>query len=93
MFLKTSRYYKQKVVDAKINSAAGENTVKAVTLRRLPSTTGDPLSIKSNHRLDIISQLQYKNSLQFWHIADANTDLQANDLVKKVGRIIKIPEK
>ena len=93
MFLKTSRYYKQNAMDVKINSASGIKTAKAVTLRRLLATTGEPFSVKGNDRLDVISQLQYKNSTRFWHIADANTELQANDLVNKIGQIIKIPEK
>jgi hypothetical protein len=28
----------------------------------------------------------------FWHLADANTELEANELVKETGRIIKVPE-
>jgi hypothetical protein len=90
MFLKTSRYYKQKVVEVKTKNKTG---AKAVTLRRLPSTSGTPVEVKGNHRLDIIAQYQYDDPGKFWHIADANNELQANDLVEQTGRMISVPEK
>lgn len=96
MFLGSSRYYKQKVLETmgKTSSATqGKQTVKAVVLRRLPITNGNPVQVKGNYRLDIISQRQYKNPTLFWHIADANSELQANDLVEEAGRIIKVPER
>lgn len=96
MFLKTSRYYKQKVVETKKkipSSTRGNQTVKAVMLRRLPAAGGNPVQVKGNYRLDIIAQRQYKNPAMFWHIADANSELQANDLVKETGRIINVPER
>ncbi len=89
MFLESSRYYKQQVVDVVIKDG---RTTKAVTLRRLPVVSGKPTVVKGNGRLDIIAQRQYKNSTMFWHIADANTELEANDLVKIIGRIIAVPE-
>jgi len=87
MFLKTSRYHKLKVVET------GPKAVKAVTLRRLPPTEGSALTVKGNHRLDIIAQRHYKDPTKFWHIADANSELQANDLVEETGRTIAVPEK
>ncbi len=101
MFLKTSRYYKQDVVETEITSndtqtgqtgGTGKKTVKAVKLRRLPEVTGNPAAVKDNYRLDIIAQRQYENPTKFWHIADAGTKLQANDLLEEES-IIKIPEK
>jgi hypothetical protein len=89
MFLKTSRYYKQEKVETKI----GTKTGSAVTLRRLPSTDGTRVQVKGNDRLDIIARYQYDDPAKFWHIADANSELQANDLVKQTGRIINVPEK
>lgn len=85
MFLKTSRYYKVETVES-----SGQ---KAVKLRRLPKTVGGPFQVKSNHRLDIIAQQQYKDPTMFWHIADANSRLEANGLVEEDGRIIEVPEK
>jgi hypothetical protein len=89
MLLESSRYYKLKTVDAVTKDG---RTVKALTLRRLPAVNGNPTVIKGNDRLDIMAQRQYNNATMFWHIADANTELQANDLVKETGRIIKVPE-
>ena len=89
MFLETSRYFRQKQVS--IVTKNGQ-TVKVVSLRRLPKIQGKATAIEENERLDIIAQRQYRNPTQFWHIADANTELQANDLVQEVGRIISIPQ-
>lgn len=93
MFLESSRYYNQKTVNA--HTKDGGRTVKALTLRRLPSVNGKDTIVKGNDRLDIIAQRTYGISTMFWHIADANTELQANDLLKatKYVRIIKVPEK
>jgi len=95
MFLKTSRYYKQKVVETETGDkshAMGNKTLSAVTLRRLPRTDGEPVQVKGNHRLDIMAQQQYGNPTMFWHIADANTELEANRLVEKTGCVIDVPE-
>jgi len=35
----------------------------------------------------------YKDATLFWHIADANTDLDARELVAETGRLILVPEK
>ncbi|MFQ5793435.1 MAG: hypothetical protein ACE5JP_00090 [Candidatus Bipolaricaulia bacterium] len=89
MFLESSRYFNQEVVNAITKDG---RTVKAVTLRRLPVVSGAPTVVTGNDRLDIMAQRQYNNPTMFWHIADANTELQANDLVKETGRVIKVPE-
>ncbi|WP_035139292.1 hypothetical protein [Fischerella sp. PCC 9605] len=90
MFLETSRYFRQKVVDIVIKDG---RTVKALTLRRLADVNGEPIVIKGNDRLDIIAQRQYQNPTMFWHIADANSELDANELVKQPLRVIKVPVK
>jgi hypothetical protein len=89
MFLESSRYYRQKTVEVATKDG---RTVKAVALRRLPAVSGKAAVIKGNDRLDIMAQRQYTEPTMFWHIADANTELQASDLVKETGRIIKLPE-
>ncbi len=88
MFLKNSRYYKQKIV----TTTVGKQEVKAVTLRRLPGIAGEALEVKGNDRLDILAQHQYEDPTLFWHIADANIELEANRLVEETGRIIEVPE-
>jgi len=95
MFLKTSRYYKQEVVEAETgdnSTAAGKKTVNAVSLRRLPQTEGSAVQIKSSDRLDIMAQRQYNEPTMFWYIADANSELQANHLVEEPGQTINVPE-
>lgn len=89
MFLESSRYYRVKTANA---SAKDGRTVKVVKLRRLPTLSGQPSIIKENDQLDLIAQRRYDNPTMFWRIADANSELQARDLVKEVGRTINIPE-
>lgn len=95
MFIDSSRY-----VDAKTVEAETENgrTVTAVRLRRLPYAAGTPTAVKGNDRLDVMAQRKYSDGTKFWHIADANTELDANKLVEervqdKDIRIINVPEK
>ncbi len=90
MFLDSSRYFRVKTV-----SATDENgrEVSAVMLRRLPYVAGTPGLIKGNDRLDIIAQRRFKDATRFWHIADANTELEANNLADEAGEIILIPDK
>ena|GEM_PF-753069 len=100
MFNDSSRYAKQKTVEVKLENG---RTATAVTLRRLPPTEGVITEVKGGDRLDVIALRKYKNSSKFWHVADANTELQANDLVKSeppenalvspVVRTILVPEK
>jgi hypothetical protein len=89
VFIDSSRYAKVKIVTA---MAKRGQTVNAVTLRRLPAMAGKATEVEGNDRLDTLAQRQYHDPTRFWHIADANTELQANDLVKETGRIIQVPE-
>lgn len=89
MFLESSRYYKEKT--AHVQTKDGR-VVTVVTLRRLSSPGSKTTVTKGNDRLDILSQRLYKNPTMFWYIADANTELEANRLVEKTGRTIRIPE-
>jgi len=89
MFLETSRYFTIKQVEGK---AGNGRSVKAVSLRRLPEVTGVPTGIKDNDRLDIIANHQYTSPTMFWHIADANSELEANRLLKDKGRVVNVPE-
>jgi len=91
MFTDSSRYFKQKVVDA---IADDGRIVKALSLRRIPPVIGKDIIVRGKDRLDIIAQRQYGNPTMFWYIADANTELQTNDLLKmtKNVKVIKVPE-
>jgi hypothetical protein len=100
MFTQSSRYFSLKTVEVKDEKG---RTVNAVVLRRLPSVGGVPTEVKGNDRLDVMSHRRYKDGTKFWHIADANTELEANDLVETKSRanplvaeetrIIIVPEK
>jgi hypothetical protein len=90
MFLESSRYYRQRTVDA---VARDGRTVKAVTLRKLPEIEGTATVVKGNDRLDIMAQRRYRQPTWYWHIADANTELFATDLTATTGRVISVPER
>jgi hypothetical protein len=89
MFLKNSRYYNLPTV---IATDRGGDPVAAVKLRRLPTVTGDPFAVQGHDRLDVICDLQYADPTRYWHIADANTELEANELTRVAGRMIAVPK-
>lgn len=88
MFLDNSRY--ARVPTTTVTLRQGRK-VSAVKLRRLPPTTGEPHVVVGTDRLDIMAQRKYADGTRFWHIADANTELQANDLVSTINRAIREP--
>jgi len=88
-FLPNSRYAKLPTVEVKID---GERTTTIVKMRRPPRIEGSPMTIAAHDRLDVIAQERYGNATEYWHIADANTELVATDLVE-TGRVIEVPEK
>ena len=90
MFRSNSRYAALPTVPV-----AGPNgqAVSAVKLRVLPQTVGASTTVKSGDRLDVMSERRYRDGTRYWHIADANTELEANTLVGENGRVIKVPER
>lgn len=88
MFLPTSRYNK---VDTVTTKAAGDRTVTALKLRPLAAPSGDAYTVKDNDQPDVLAQDQYADGTKFWHIADANTALRANDLVAETGATLIRP--
>ena len=100
MFSDSSRYAKLAIVEAE---APGGRAVQAVALRRLPFIGGVPVTAKGNDRLDVMAQRRYSDATRFWHIADANTELEANALLRgqdggnpnvaQTPRTITVPEK
>ena len=80
MFDANSRYIKSPIVE--VEAAKGKK-VNAVKLRRLPYAPGNLTEIKGTDRLDIMAHRRYKDGTKFWHLADANTELEANDLVEQ----------
>jgi hypothetical protein len=90
MFLESSRYYRVRQTQA-LTKDGREVTV--VTLRRLPDVSGEPTVVQRNDRLDLMAERLYGDGTCFWHIADANAELRANDLVKEPGRVIEVPKR
>lgn len=88
MFLDNSRYFRVKTETVALKDG---RTIPAVRLRRVPAVQGDPRLVKGNDRLDIMAQRRYGDPTLFWHIADANSELWANDLVRQPNRLIKEP--
>lgn len=88
LFLESSRYYKQKTVTTATKSG---RAIVALKLRILPPANGEKRIVGYTDRLDIIAQRKYNDSTKFWHIADANTELEARNLIKK-GKAIEVPK-
>jgi hypothetical protein len=89
MFLKNSRYYGLPTVIAADRSG---REVEAVRLRPLPATEGEPRDIQAHDRLDAIGDAQYRDATRYWHVADANSELEANELTRVAGRTIAVPK-
>ena len=89
MFLPNSRY--AKVATVTTNLATGEEVV-ALKLRKLTPVAGEPQTVLSGDRLDIVAQQRYADSTWFWHIADANTALDSRDLVAVAGDTFSVPK-
>ena len=89
MFLKTSRY--SKVPQVETTDSRGR-PVQAIVLRPLPSTTGTERVVDNSLQLDVTAKRSYGDGTKFWHIGDANTELEANALVQTIGAVIKLPE-
>lgn len=85
MFLKNSRYFSLPTV------TAPDRAVAAVKLRPLPSTPGLEVTVRSHDQLDALSEQRYGDATRYWHIADANTELEAASLLEPTGRTINIP--
>jgi len=90
MFLKNSRYFE--VPTATARDANGRE-VQVLTLRRLPATAGERTVVHDHDQLDVMSHRRSRDGTRFWHIADANSELEANTLVADSGRVIDVPVK
>jgi hypothetical protein len=89
MFLDNSRY--KNVATVQTLLATGE-TVAALKLRRLAPVTGEPRTVQSGDRLDLIAHELNGDATQFWHVADANTALDSRTLVATVGDQLAVPK-
>ena len=89
MFLDNSRYAK---VPQEETTAPNGRSVTALRLRALPPAIGAPHGVKQNDRLDLLAHEKYADGARFWHIADANTALEASELTRESGAELSLPE-
>lgn len=88
MFLDNSRY--AGIAQETVRTSDGRDVV-AVRLRRLPLTSGTPYMVVGTDRLDILAHRRYGDTTRYWHIADANSELEAAALTRSPGRVIRVP--
>jgi len=88
MFLNSSRYAK---VDTVETATRDGRAVIALKLRPLPATTGTAYTVSDYDRLDLLAHKYHGDATKFWHIADANTALQASDLTAETGDSLNLP--
>lgn len=89
MFLPNSRYSQVATVTTRL--ATGEE-VTALKLRKLTPAVGEPQTVIAGDRLDVIAQQRYADATQFWHIADANAQLDSRTLVADAGDSVNVPK-
>lgn len=89
MFLKNSRYFGLPAVTAADHCGA---PVAAVRLRILPPTAGSEVTVRAHDQLDAMSEQRFGDATRYWHIADANTELEAASLLLPVGRTVNVPD-
>jgi hypothetical protein len=89
MFLKNSRYDGLETVDT---SDRHGRPVSAIKRRSLLSPTSDAYTVQGPDKLDALAEKNYQDATEFWHIADANTELEANELTRVAGRVIEMPK-
>ncbi|HVN06236.1 MAG TPA: hypothetical protein VMT86_17560 [Bryobacteraceae bacterium] len=88
MIFKGSRYQFTSVIQVK---TADGKTVSALTARFVPPTpAGFYHTFSSAERLDLMAYRYYGNPEKLWRIADANTEMDPEDL-EDPGRQLLIP--
>jgi hypothetical protein len=85
--LKSSRYANVELVQANV----GGRVVAAVKLRRLPEPAATTHVVDAEERLDTIAEHSYGDATRGWHIADANSELDARALARS-QRVIRKPD-
>jgi hypothetical protein len=91
MFLKNSRYAGLPTVPA--HGPRSDGSIPVVKLRPLPDTTGEATEIHGHDQLDAMSErLHAGDATRYWHIADANSELEAAELTRTTGRVIDVPK-
>lgn len=88
MILKGSRYEKTAV--RQVTGPKGQ-PVTALSIRFIPERKAGFLhTLKADDRLDLLAFRFYRNPEKFWLIADANNEMDPEDLLEP-GRQLRIP--
>lgn len=88
MLFKGSRY--EKVKTYAVTGPGGQTTV-ALGIRFIPPTPAGFLhTFTGDERLDLLAFKFYRNPEKFWLIADANTEMDPEDLLQP-GRQLLVP--
>jgi hypothetical protein len=88
MFRDGSRY--ARTPTDTVDTANGRR-VTAIRLRRLGTPPADPTSVVEGDRLDLLAHRYHSDGTRCWHVADANSALDARTLVSRVAGTIRIP--
>ena len=89
MFSSNSRYLNTSVVTVDLPDG---RVGPALKLRTLPATSGEPHKVVDNDQLDVLAHAITGDGSRFWHIADANTELEAHRLLRETGAGINLPK-
>ncbi len=90
MIFKGSRY--QNIGSYQVNLSG--RTVSALLMRFIPSTpAGFYHTFTADERLDILAYRFYRNPEKFWLIADANTEMDPEDLLEPGSQLLIPPDK
>jgi len=88
MIFKGSRY--ENVGTYQVTNESGQ-TVNVLAIRFIPATpAGYRHTFTADERLDLLAFTFYRNPEKFWLIADANTEMDPDDLLEP-GRQLLIP--
>lgn len=90
MFARNSRYAPLPTVG--VANPHGEGQVAVVKLRPLPPTAGEPTEVRGHDQLDAMAEARYGDATRYWHVADANSELEAGALTRRPGRVIAVPK-
>ena len=90
MFTKDSRYADVPIIT--VTDGEGRE-VAAVKLRSLGDPDGGDLTVTGSDQLDVIADRCYRDGTRFWHISDANSELDSRDILTPVGGVVQVPER
>ncbi len=96
MFLRNSRYADLPTEPVRDPHGTDRNaaTVAMVMLRPLPDLPAaacEPHATRPADTPDGLAEARYADATRYWHIADANTAIEAAALTRRPGRVIQVP--